>query len=91
MTDQNADNSNIPMDSWAMAFSLLVGMRQAIAKGVAEHAAVLAANKDRTFIAEASTIADTIAVLRGVENTLDYELTRTARTSNLPMPERVRA
>ncbi len=91
MTDKKTDNPTPPMDSWAMACSLLVGMRQAIAKAVTEHAEILAANEGRTFIAEASTIADTIAVLRDVESTLDYELARTARTSNLPMPERVRA
>ncbi|WP_295511852.1 hypothetical protein [uncultured Sulfitobacter sp.] len=75
------------MNSWAMACSLLVGVRQALAKGQAEHAAIIAANPNRTFIAEARVVADTVNVLRDVENTLDWELSRTARSSNLAMPE----
>lgn len=76
------------MDSWAMACSLLVGVRQALAKGQAEHAAIIAANPNRTFIAEAHVVADTVGTLREVESTLNWELSRTARSSNLAMPER---
>jgi len=91
MTDKKTTNPTPPMDSWAMACSLLVGVRQAITKAAEEHAAILAANPDRTFIVEAATVADTLATLRGVASTLDYELARTARSSNLPMPENTRA
>ena len=76
------------MDSWAMPCSLLVGVPQALAKGKAEHAAIIAANPNRTFIAEARVVADTVGILRDVESTLDWELSRTARSSNLAMPER---
>ncbi|WP_341234927.1 hypothetical protein [uncultured Sulfitobacter sp.] len=76
------------MDSWAMACSLLVGVRQAIAKGKAEHAAITEANPNRTFFAEAAVVADTVAILQDVERALDWELSRTARSSNLAMPER---
>jgi hypothetical protein len=76
------------MDSWAMACSLLVGVRQALAKGKSEHAKIIAANPNRTFIAEARVVADTVGILRDVESTLDWELSRTARSSNLAMPER---
>ena len=91
MTDKKTENATTPMDAWQMACSLLVGVRQAIAKGTTEHAAIIAANPDRTFIAEAHVVADTVAILREVESTLDWELSRTARSSNLSMPERVQA
>ncbi len=60
---------------------------QDIAKGKTEHAAINADIPNRTFFAEAAVVADTIAILREVESTLDWELTRTARSSNLAMPE----
>lgn len=91
MTDKNSNDTTAPMDSWAMSCSLLVGVRQALTKAAAEHAAIIEANPDRTFIAEAAVVADTIGTLREVERTLDYELARISRSSNLAMPEQVRA
>lgn len=91
MTDKKTNDTTTPMDSWAMACSLLVGVRQAIAKASAEHSAIIAANPDRPFIAEAAIVADTIGTLREVERTLDFGLAQTARSSNLAMPEQVRA
>ncbi len=61
-----------------------------IPNGRTEHTAILAANPTRTFIPEARVDADTVGILRDVESTLDWELSRTARSSNLAMPERVR-
>lgn len=89
MTDKNTDNQVTPMNSWEMACSLLVGARQAIAKATEEHDAIRAANPHRTFIAEASTVASTIETLQGVASTLDWELSRNARSSGLSMPERL--
>ena len=86
MTDKNTENPETPMNSWEMACSLLVGARQAIAKAAAEHDAIRRANPHRTFIAEASTVAATIETLQSVASTLDWELSRTARSSGLSMP-----
>ena len=83
MTDKKATKE---INSWAMACSLLIGTRQAIAKANAEHAAIVAETQGNTFLSGASTIADTAAVLRDIERSLDWELSRIARSSNLPMP-----
>lgn len=88
MTDKKADSPAMPMNSWEMACSLLVGARQAIAKATEEHDAIRKANPHRTFIAEASTVAATIETLQDVASTLDWELSRTARSSGLSMPTR---
>ncbi|NKX40406.1 hypothetical protein HGG71_02865 [Rhodobacteraceae bacterium R_SAG2] len=88
MTDKKTDSPAMPMNSWEMACSLLVGARRAIAKATEEHDAIRAANPHRTFIAEAATVADTIETLRNVASTLDWELARTARSANLSVPKR---
>ena len=91
MTKTNKDtDAAAPMDSWAMACSLLVGVRQAIAKGKAEHAAITAANPNRTFIAEAHVPRRVTEALIEIESELDRELAHVARSSNLAMPERGR-
>jgi len=88
MTKDNTETTGPQMNSWEMACSLLVGVRQAITVATAEHDAIRAANPGKLFIAEASTVASTIEILREVAQTLDWELSRTARSANLPMPER---
>jgi hypothetical protein len=56
-------------------------------KGRTEHAAIIAVNPSSTFIAEARVVADTVGILRDIENRLDWEVSRTARSSNLAMLE----
>lgn len=86
MTDKTKTAAD--MDSWQMACSLLIGLRQTIAKAKEEHAAILEANHGRTFITGASVITDTVAVLRDVERTLDYDLANIARSSGKPFPKK---
>ena len=86
MSDKNNDTPAAPMDSWKMACSLLVGIRQAITQGRAEHDAIRAANPDRTFMARAHIPVRVTETLIEVENELDRELAHVARSSNLAMP-----
>lgn len=86
MTDKNTETTP-EMTSWSMCTSILVGTRQAIAKAAQEHEALLAANAGNPRPAGASTIADTLATLRELHNSMSYEFHRIARSANLPMPE----
>lgn len=88
MTDRNTGSPETPMNSRETACSLLINTRQAIAKATPEHDAIRKANPHCTFIAEASTVAATIEILQDIASTLDWELSRTARSSGLAMPIR---
>ena len=75
------------MNYWDMACSILVGLRQAASKAQTEHDAIRAANPHQMFVSEASIAADTCDVLREAERVMDRELSKVARSSNLPFPE----
>lgn len=60
---------------WILTCSLVIKVRQAVAKCMQEQGAALEANERKTFITEVSTIAATIVTQRGLESPLNRSYT----------------
>lgn len=75
------------MTAWAMALSVLTGLRKTEATARAEFEAIRNANLGRPFAPGVTTSTDILNSVARTKIDLEHELRRIARSNGLAMPE----
>jgi hypothetical protein len=86
-TDDDTNEITNSMSAWNMAISLLVGLRQTVAKAEVEYAQRLADAKGNSFGQGVSPAAHLLEALKEAQRGLEPDLRQIARSNDLALPE----